>query len=78
MQIRAWPAFPGKWLGRLSHPWPEPQGSEVLDTILQGPPKRHTLTDTSRHTRLHTLLLVCTTSRHVGHKHVRVSLYLHL
>lgn len=34
MQMRAWSAFPGKWLCMLSHPWPEPAGSEVLDTVL--------------------------------------------
>lgn len=34
MQMRAWSAFPGKWLCMLSHPWPEPVGSKVLDTVL--------------------------------------------
>lgn len=26
MQMRAWSAFPGKWLCMLSHSWPEPPG----------------------------------------------------
>lgn len=32
MQMRAWSAFPGKWLCMLSHPRPEPLGSRGSQT----------------------------------------------
>lgn len=61
MQIRAWPAFPGKWLCMLSHP----PGLSLLRAARfwtqfykAHPAGTYTLTDICRHTCLHILLLV--------------------